>query len=115
MGNKLLTQLQAHYSRTVEEVYVDMATRVLLRDPEKSLTTLTTVQHPTLPVRAEERVQNGLSSLMPDWRHSEGHIMYEPVSPHYAHGNRTSQVQREGILLLYVRGITVQVCSMTLK
>lgn len=117
IGNTLLAEMQADYSKTVEEVYIDVVIRALLGDLEKSLITLASAQHPILPSKPGATTENGLQSWVPDWRGSEGHLMSEPVSPHHAHGNRPSQVRiDEG--LFSVRGIKVdivEVCSKTLK
>lgn len=116
MGNSLLAQMQADYSKATEDVYIDVARRALLGDPEQSLITLAAVQHPRLPSKSsrlapdEANFKMSLPSWVPDWRTSESHIMSEPVSPHRAQGTRVSQLNINGDILS-VRGIRLDVLA----
>ncbi|KAL7902402.1 heterokaryon incompatibility domain-containing protein [Trichoderma sp. SZMC 28014] len=85
--NDELKELEADYSKSVEEVYADVAKRALIGDNE-SLITLAAVQHTTLPSSAEtsRKRQANLPSWVPDWRARHGHIMSEPTTPHRASG-----------------------------
>lgn len=123
MSNTQLAEMQADYTRTIEEVYGDVARRALLGDPEQSLITLAAVQHTRLPSKldkphaSEANIGISLPSWVPDWRTSESHIMSEPVSPHCAHGTRMSQLKIDGDVLSVcgVRLDVLEVCSGPLR
>jgi hypothetical protein len=97
----------ADYTRTVEQVYVDVAVQLLTVDPAALCIVLASVQHPhhSLPVSHVTTNQPGLSleawpadrhklpSWVPDWRLSAGILLAEPICPHYTHGNTTARLQ----------------------
>ncbi|KAL7907903.1 heterokaryon incompatibility domain-containing protein [Trichoderma velutinum] len=115
--NSKLKELKADYTKSVEEVYIDVAVRALIGDSE-SLITLGAVQHMNLPSSAEaSRTQESkLPSWAPDWRARHGHIMSEPTSPHRACGSKKPDLCIGASVpeVLSIRGIkidSIQNCS----
>ncbi|ETS86374.1 hypothetical protein PFICI_00202 [Pestalotiopsis fici W106-1] len=76
-----LRSLKADYTRSVDDVYIDLAARALYEDA-KSLITLAAVQYSTLELAGE----SALPSWVPDWRQYSSHILSEPTCSHRAHG-----------------------------
>ncbi|RYP56139.1 hypothetical protein DL771_012084 [Monosporascus sp. 5C6A] len=87
--NSELKGLEADYTKSVEEVYTDVAARALIGDNE-SLITLGAVQHTRLPssTKASRKRKRKLPPWVPDWRARHGHIMSEPTSPHRTCGSK---------------------------
>ncbi|KIW10039.1 hypothetical protein PV08_11815 [Exophiala spinifera] len=87
-GNPQLAAIQADYTKSVEEVYCDIAERALIGDPGKSLITLAVIQHPWLPSKMSDGPHARhsadamlLPSWVPDWREHESHLLSEPTNP----------------------------------
>ena len=126
-GNADLAALQADYTKTTAEVYVDVATRALTGD--LSLITLAAVQHPNLPSGTEAPCQTSgqtgavdespLPSWVPNWETYETHILSEPISPHCAHGTTYPKINIDrSTLVLSVGGMKLDViaaCSKPLE
>lgn len=116
-GNPQLAAIRADYTKSVEEIYCDIAERALLGDPGKTLITLAAVQHPRLPSKTldESRARHlvdamPLPSWVPDWREHESHILSEPTSSHRAHASRPADLEIErAAKVLKLRGIKVDV------
>ena len=114
-GNPQLAAIRADYTKSVEEIYYDIAERALLGDPGKTLITLAVVQHPRLPSktsdgsRARQLVDAmPLPSWVPDWREHESHILSEPTSSHCAHASRPADLEIDrAAKVLKLRGINV--------
>ncbi|KAH0424699.1 hypothetical protein CcaCcLH18_11421 [Colletotrichum camelliae] len=93
--NEKLRALTPDYTKTLEEVYIDVATRDLAGD-NGTLLTLASVQHGILPSRQaavkfasldySSISPNKLPSWVPDWRVYQSYILSEPTSPHHASG-----------------------------
>jgi hypothetical protein len=122
-SNEALRMLQADYTKTVEEVYVDAATRAL-QDDFEPLVALAAVQHLHLPSKSssldpEEYSGCRLPSWVPDWRTYQSHILAEPTSPHFASGTKKAYLKvNVQTKILEIAGIeidTISVCSEQLK
>lgn len=116
--------IQADYTKTVEQTYIDVAVRILRTNPAALYIVLAAVQHPrkSLPLRSATTVQTDMSleawrqdehalpSWVPDWRWSEGIILAEPICPHRTHGNSTTKldiVQEKDDLLIQIHGVEI--------
>ncbi|KAJ4413819.1 hypothetical protein N0V82_008313 [Gnomoniopsis sp. IMI 355080] len=123
-SNSELRELKADYTKTVEEVYIDIAVRGLLGH-EQALLTLATVQHDRLP-HGTDRIElsmseyckispNNLPSWVPDWRLYQSHILSEPTSPHRAGGIGSPKINVDiALQSLSIQGVfidTIIVCS----
>ncbi|KAL0939659.1 het domain-containing protein [Colletotrichum truncatum] len=115
--NQEIRALKPDYSKTLEEVYNDVATRGLIGD-DKSLLTLASVQHKTVPSKQHALElssldyssvsPNKLPSWVPDWRTYQSHILSEPTSPHRASGALRSSLQVDGSSkTIYIKGVIV--------
>ena len=129
--NSDLKDIGAHYNKTVEEVYTDLAKRCLKGDKGgSSLMTLACVQHESLPYSRTARnpandnsrlgASNTLPTWVPDWRTYQSFILSEPINPHRAHGTSSSRLAFVGErrLRLRIHGLTVDTldaCSRPLK
>ena len=118
-SNEALRMLQADYTKTVEEVYVDAATRAL-QDDFEPLVALAAVQHLHLPSISSSLVLEKYSdcrlpSWVPDWRTYQSHILSEPTSPHSASGNKKARLKvNVETNVLEIAGIeidTISACS----
>ena len=114
--NSALKGLRADYTKTVEQVYVDVAVRALTGDHE-SLITLAAVQHLSLP-SPEKRdnvseestalIDTHLPTWTPDWRTYQSHILSEPTSPHHCSGDTSPSLQVDpSSRVLSIRGIMI--------
>lgn len=113
-GNAQLATIRADYTKSIEEVYCDVAERALLGDPAKTLITLAAVQHPWLPSRTshETRLIDAmpLPSWVPDWREHESHILCEPTSSHNTHAGKPAELEIDkAAKFLKLRGIRMDV------
>lgn len=114
--NSVLKALRADYTKTVEQVYVNVAVRALKGDQE-SLITLAAVQHLNLPSPEKgDNVSEELTSPIdtylptwtPDWRTYQSHILSEPTSPHHCSGDTTPNLQVDpSSRVLSIRGVMV--------
>lgn len=125
--NTKLATMEADCTKTVAQVYIDVAERALKGD--SSLITLAAVQHMDLPSNKEASKQtddrapavdeNTLPSWVPDWRTYQTFILSEPINPHCAHGTRLPKLTiDERKLILSIRGVEVDVieaCSKPLE
>lgn len=123
-SNRELRELKADYTKTVEEVYIEVAARGLLGH-EEALLTLASVQHDSLPTEQNATglstldycaiSPNNLPSWVPDWRLYQSHILSEPTSPHRAGGMGSPKVNVDiSSKSIHVQGIvldSVVVCS----
>lgn len=118
--------ITADYTKTVEQVYTDIAKWELRGNLGNStLTALAAVQHMTLPSRhvGENQIaietpgsdKNRLPFWAPDWRTYQGFILSEPINPHQAHGLSKPKLEiGEDDLILRIHGLevdTVEACS----
>lgn len=116
-SNKALQKLRADYTKTVEEVYIDVAARAL-QDNADPLVALAAVQHLDLrsaPNPADLQSASALPSWVPDWRTYQSHILSEPTSPHRAIDDTRARLKVDSDhKLLEIDGIeinTVVACS----
>jgi hypothetical protein len=119
--------ITADYATTVEQLYVDVAVRMLRENSAAAYIVLAAVQHScsSLP---SSRIQSNMSleawlkdkhnlpSWVPDWRRSNGIILAEPICPHRAHGDSTAKIEilEKDNLVLRVHGMetdTIEACS----
>ncbi|KAJ9602977.1 hypothetical protein H2200_012757 [Cladophialophora chaetospira] len=125
-GNPQLAAIRADYTKSVEEIYCDIAERDLLGDPGRTLMALAVVQHPQLPSKAMGKLRARhmadampLPSWVPDWREHESHILSEPTSSHNAHAGRPSDLKIDKVAkILKLRGIKLDVleaCSIPIR
>ncbi|KAK4235440.1 heterokaryon incompatibility protein 6,OR allele [Achaetomium macrosporum] len=122
--------IAADYTTTVEQLYIDLAVRILRENPAAAYIVLAAVQRPSssLPssrvrtnMSLEEAWLKGeqklvLPSWVPDWRRSNGIILAEPICPHRAHGDSTAKIEvlEEEDLVLRVHRVevdTIAACS----
>ncbi|KAF4896296.1 Heterokaryon incompatibility protein 6, OR allele [Colletotrichum fructicola] len=122
--NQKLRELTADYTKTVKEVFADVASRALVGD-NSSLLALAAVQHHNLPPLGENMAveladcanycsssPNGLPSWVPDWRLYQSHILSEPTSPHHAGGlSRPDLRVDEDSKTLHIKGTIVDVVA----
>jgi len=128
--------IPADYNKTVEQLYIDFAVRMLRENPSKACCILlAAVQHPrsglpsTLPSHSNTQRQSveagrrggkdghnkllRLPSWVPDWRRSCSILLAEPICPHRAHGSSVAKVDilgedgEEDGLILQVHGLEV--------
>jgi hypothetical protein len=118
-GNKELESLHADYTKTVAQVYADVAVRALTGDP--SLITLATIQHAKQPssreasnnasgqIRAVD--ENTLPSWVPNWDiGNQAYLLSEPISSHCAHGTSMPKLSvNKSTLVLSISGIELDV------
>jgi len=120
--------ITADYTKTVEQLYIDVAVRILRQRPAAVCILLAAVQHPSssLPSRRVRtdttsletwlKDEHKLPSWVPDWRRFESIILAEPICPHRAHGDSNAEIDilQEDDLVLRVRGVeidTIEACS----
>lgn len=116
-GNPQLAAIRADYTKSVKEIYCDIAERALLGDLGKTLITLVVVQHPWLPLTIPDGsgVQHLIDTMpfpswVPDWREHKSHILSEPTCSHNAHAGRLSDLEIDkAAKVLKLRGIMIDV------
>ncbi|KAK2761021.1 het domain-containing protein [Colletotrichum kahawae] len=122
--NQKLREMNADYTKTVEQVFTDVASRALVGD-DSSLLTLAAVQHHSLPSsRGSMAIEladcadycslspNGLPSWVPDWRLYQSHILSEPTSPHHAAGRSQPDLRAdEDSKTLHIKGVIVDIVA----
>jgi hypothetical protein len=117
-GNGQLAAMKPEYTKSVEEVYTDLAIRGLM-DDDKSLTTLAAVQHEHLPSTSEFGTSPSafaLPSWAPDWRVYQSHILSEPTSPHHAGGRLNTSLRVDlATKTLQIEGIMVDSIALCAK
>ena len=112
--------IEADYTKTVEQVYIDVAKRALQgSEGNSALIVLAAVQHMSLPAGLASHdsalQRDRLPSWVPDWRTYQGFILSEPINPHHAH--RTTQPKlnfAENNAVLRIHGLEidkVEACS----
>ncbi|KFA68692.1 hypothetical protein S40285_02660 [Stachybotrys chlorohalonatus IBT 40285] len=92
-GSRFLAGLEADYSRTVEDVYLDVAVREL--KGATSLILLSACHPGQIPNPKEPQVDEPrlpLPSWVPDWRVMPLHIIGSPETPHRAAGSTTPRL-----------------------
>ncbi|KAL6877850.1 heterokaryon incompatibility domain-containing protein [Trichoderma longibrachiatum] len=110
-GSEELRGLAADYSRSVEEVYFDVAVRGLRG--ARDLVMLAATHHCRPGNRRRAPGNEGeldLPSWVPDWRDLPMHILGSPAVPHRAAGDTRPALRiDEGARVLHIRGIRVDV------
>lgn len=101
---------------------MDLAVQILEKTPDAACILLAAVQyslqnpprHRDMLAESDEQVSKQLTddcklpSWVPDWRRSEGIILAEPVCPHHAHGESTTNLELEKErLLLRLEGLRI--------
>lgn len=121
--NRELASIKADYTKTVEQVYIDLAKRALRGSQgDSALIVLACVQHPDRSLPSRHETENGarvqarkLPSWIPDWRTYQGFILSEPINPHRAHGNSTPNLEIvKDSVTLRIHGLevdTIEACS----
>lgn len=115
--------ITADYTKPVEQVYTDVAMQILRDSPAAACIVMAAVQHDRhrLPsfvgpatetnkiTRPQPCGRKRLPSWVPDWRRSEGIILAEPICPHRAHGDSTTQLEIVGDeeFILQIGGVEV--------
>lgn len=114
--NEELADMRADYTKTRDEVYIDVAKRALTGG--MSLIALAAVQHMKLPLSEEAPQEakygvadkNKLPSWVPDWETYQSFILSEPINHHHAHGTTSSILffDKSG-RILSIKGVKVDV------
>lgn len=110
-AGKELQGLTVDYSKSIKDVYIDVAVRALRG--AKDLVTLSAAHHgKPLTKRQAAWVTDdlGLPSWAPDWRHLPIHILGSPTVPHRASGDtRPDLTIDEDARVMRIRGVRVDV------
>ncbi|KAM0261945.1 hypothetical protein ACHAQJ_001949 [Trichoderma viride] len=114
-GGKELQSLTVDYSKSLKDVYVDVAVRSLRG--AKDLLMLAATHHgkPQTKRRAPWKSEDlGLPSWVPDWRHLPIHILGSPTAPHRASKDtKPDLIIDEDSRILHIRGVRVEVVERT--
>ncbi|KAL6864448.1 heterokaryon incompatibility domain-containing protein [Trichoderma novae-zelandiae] len=110
-GSEELRGLVADYSKSVEEVYFDVAVRGLRGADDLIVLSATHHSRPSSKRRAQGSEQDlDLPSWVPDWRDLPVHILGSPAVPHRASGDTKPELTiDEDAKVLHIRGIRVDV------
>jgi hypothetical protein len=121
MKNSELRAMKADFDKSIEQVYTEVAERALIGDPDKTLITLAAIQYPYLKSSkltldtAQQLDENILLSWVLDWQTYESKILFEPTSPHCAHGKKPSMIDIiKATKVLSVKGVgldSIETCS----
>ncbi|PTB40048.1 uncharacterized protein TrAFT101_004907 [Trichoderma asperellum] len=110
-AGKELQSLTVDYSKSVKDIYIDVAVRALRG--AKDLVTLSAAHHgqPLMKRRAAWTSEDlGLPSWAPDWRHLPIHILGSPTVPHRASGDTKPDLTiDEDTRVMRIRGVRVDV------
>ncbi|OAQ97507.1 hypothetical protein LLEC1_00827 [Akanthomyces lecanii] len=117
----------ADYTKTVRETYIDVAVSILRQRPNSTCILLSSVQHDSSTLLSNQTQASAgqqvlltnegqLPSWVPDWRHSEGIILGEPICPHHAHADSIAEIEvfEEPDNMLRICGLqmdTIEACS----
>lgn len=108
-GGKELQNLTPDYSKSLKDVYIDVAVRVLRGAAD--LVLLSSAHYYTPRIKSEDF---GLPSWVPDWRHLPLHILNTPSVPHRAAKDTKPYLTiDENSQILYIRGVRVDVLVTT--
>ncbi|KAK4078974.1 hypothetical protein Trihar35433_79 [Trichoderma harzianum] len=108
-GGKELQNLTADYSKSLKDVYIDVAVRILRG--AQDLVMLSSA-HYDVPQKDNERL--GLPSWVPDWRYLPLHILGSPSVPHRASKDTKPDLTiDEDARILHIRGVRVDVLTTT--
>ena len=107
-----LAGIEPDYSRSVRDVYTDVAIRALTGDSSSSLILLSACHNVQSPNRASRALRRriALPSWVPDWRVLPIHVISSPDTPHRACGrDRTAAELRidKRAKLLHIKGVRV--------
>ncbi|EGR48126.1 uncharacterized protein TRIREDRAFT_63093 [Trichoderma reesei QM6a] len=110
-GGEELRELVADYSKSVEEVYFDVAVRGLRGAHDLLMLSATHHSRPNNRRRAPGNERElDLPSWVPDWRDLPMHILGSPAVPHRASGDTRPELRiDEEARVLHIRGIRVDV------
>ncbi|PTB63800.1 HET-domain-containing protein [Trichoderma citrinoviride] len=110
-GSKELRGLVADYSKSVEEVYLDVAVRGLRGADDLIMLSATHHSRPNNRRRAPGNERHlDLPSWVPDWRDLPMHILGSPAVPHRASGDTRPELTiDEEARVLHIRGVRVDV------
>ncbi|KAH0496270.1 hypothetical protein TgHK011_003641 [Trichoderma gracile] len=110
-GSEELRALVADYSKSVEEVYFDVAVRGLRGAHDLIMLSATHHSRPNNRRRAPGNERElDLPSWVPDWRDLPMHILGSPAVPHRAAGDTRPELSiDEEARVLHIRGIRVDV------
>ncbi|KAM0471207.1 hypothetical protein ACHAPX_009550 [Trichoderma viride] len=110
-AGKELQSLTVDYSKSVRDIYIDVAVRALRG--AKDLVTLSAAHHGKPLMKRRASWANGnlnLPSWAPDWRHLPIHILGSPTVPHRASGDTKPDLTiDEDSRVMRIRGVRVDV------
>jgi hypothetical protein len=117
-GSWSLKKLEADYTKSVEQTFMDLA--VLELRGARELILLGAVQHESLPRSSAAGPKSGmkLPSWVPDWTQDPIHLLSDSESPHRACGDTVASLETdEETRTLFIQGVridTIAACSQTL-
>ncbi|KAH6885774.1 heterokaryon incompatibility protein-domain-containing protein [Thelonectria olida] len=105
-GSDSLAELRADYSRSIEDIFYDVAVRELTG--AESLLLLSACHEEPLVQRRRELGNTNLPSWIPDWRIMPLHLLISPDTPHRAAGETRPKLWIDNTKrTLHIRGVRV--------